>query len=141
MLIKDSINHGKGFLYQPSYRYQPKFILKNNASQNDTFSRYPNKDYISPQNTREKITLCHYIDNSYRNGIDPRTRLVLTADQIKLLKAHFSKENKLNISIYEYIYREEVLKNLSILEQSINDIPASFVVVESNNSDSQNKVR
>lgn len=139
-IIQDTIMCDYELLVRPTFRHiVTNTLIISTQSIKLKPTRYPCTEYISPQNTHERKTLCGYIDICYRDRIDPRTGLVLTAEQIELLKAHFSQKNRLNISIYEYIYQEEVLKNVSILEQSLNDIPASFVVVESNNSDSQNK--
>ena len=60
-----------------------------------------------------------------REMVDPRTGVALTNSQKQLFKLHFAEAKAKRISITEYIYRNEVLTGVCLLDQLLGGADAS----------------
>lgn len=130
-MISDTISAGYKWLLKPT----PIYLLANASSKSVAGNkqrsyRYNNPEYFIPENKSDKCELRNYLERCYmRELVDPRTKLVLTAEQKKLFKAHFDYAKSKRIGITEYIYQQEVLTGKCLLEQSINGISVSLIDV------------
>ena len=83
-------------------------------------TRYPSDEYIIPENPAQKIELRDYLIRCYMfEKLDPRTRSPLTDTQIKLLKRRFQQNRKPGLTFTDYVYQDEVLTGISLLEQKL----------------------
>lgn len=61
--------------------------------------------------------------------VDPRTGIALTGSQKLIFKAHYQRCKTMPISITDYIYRNEVLTGVCLLDQVLSDISSSSSLV------------
>ncbi|MDD3266179.1 MAG: phage replisome organizer N-terminal domain-containing protein [Burkholderiales bacterium] len=80
--------------------------------------KYPSSEYITPENQAQKYDLRNYLERCYmRDMVDPRTGTALTDSQKSLFNAHFLRCKSMSISITDYIYRNEVMTGICLLDQ------------------------
>lgn len=54
-------------------------------------------------------------------GIDPRTGKALTDEQIIPIRKHFKRRKVLRMTSYDYIFKNEVITGICLLDQLIDD--------------------
>ncbi len=83
--------------------------------------KYPAAEYITPENQAQKNQLRNYLERCYiHQRIDPRTGLPLTNEQKHIFKSHFDMVKSKRLSITEYIYQNEVLTGVCLLDQPLD---------------------
>ncbi len=122
-MINDTISAGYKWLLKPT----PIYLLKNASGGLASTSkphayRYDNPEYIVPESKLDKHELRNYLERCYmRDMVDPRTKQALTNEQKRIFKAHYDYAKSKHIGITEYIFQNEVLSGVCLLEQIIDD--------------------
>ncbi len=122
-LINDTISAGYKWLLKPT----PIYLLKNVSGAVGSTSkphayRYDNPEYIIPESKADKFELRNYLERCYmREMVDPRTKQALTNEQKRIFKTHYDYAKSKHIGITEYIFQNEVLSGVCLLEQIIDD--------------------
>lgn len=109
-LIETSIARGYKGIMEPT---------KNSISPiSKPSNRYKSDEYIIPENPAQKLELRDHILRCYMfQNLDPRTNTPLTEEQLNVVKRHFQQSKKQHQSFTDYVYQEEVLTGISLLEQ------------------------
>ena len=112
-LIETSVSRGYKGIMEPT---------KSSLSTTSTpiAGRYPSAEYIRPETQAQKIELRNYLERCYVfHRLDPRTKEPLTTEQLGLLRKHFQRREKLRLSFTDFIFQEEVMTGICLLEQPI----------------------
>ena len=84
--------------------------------------KYPSTEYIIPETPLQQKELCNYLERCYLfNLVDPRTNKALINEQITLIGKHLKHGKKLRLTPFDYIFQNEVLTGICLLEQLIAD--------------------
>lgn len=111
-LIETSIARGYKGIMEPTKNSIPPVSKPS--------KRYQSDEYIIPENPAQKIELRDYILRCYMfQKLDPRTNKPLTGEQLQLVKEHFQESKKQHKSFTDYVYQEEILTGICLLEQAI----------------------
>ena len=112
-LIETSISRGYKGIMEPT-----KGSLSHSTAMSTPSKRYLSEDYITPETPSQKIELRNYLERCYmRDRIDPRTKEPLSKDQIIIFIKHLKQMEKQHVSITDYIYQNEVMTGVCLLEQ------------------------
>ena len=111
-LIETSIARGYKGIMEPT-----KYSIPPNSKPS---KRYQSDEYIIPENPTQKLELRDYILRCYMfQKLDPRTNMPLTEEQLQLVRQHFQQSKKQHKSFTDYVYQEEVLTSICLLEQKL----------------------
>lgn len=120
-MINDTISAGYKWLLKPTTVYLLQNSPNKATSKNHSYL-YDNPEYIIPESKSDKYELRNYLERCYmRDMIDPRTKLPMTLEQKNVFKTHLDYIKSKRIGITEYIFQNEVLTGVCLLEQSIDD--------------------
>lgn len=113
-LIETSISRGYKGIMEPTQH-------SINTIQPPTL-KYPGTEYIIPETPQQKRELCNYLERCYLfKGLDPRTEKALNDKQIMLIRKHLKRTKVLGLTQYDYIFKNEVLTGICLLDQLIDD--------------------
>jgi hypothetical protein len=122
-MITRSIGNGYKGVMSPTKEF---LLNKSQSSAPVKTGRYKSAEYITPENKSQKNDLRNYLERCYmREMVDPRTGVALTNSQKQLFKLHFAEAKAKRISITEYIYRNEVLTGVCLLDQPLDGADTS----------------
>ncbi len=125
-MIKHSIASGYKAVMTPT----KDFLVSGIANPITNSGKYPAPEYITPENQAQKYELRNYLERCYVHDlVDPRTGLALTDSQKLIFKMHYLRCKTMPISITDYIYRNEVLTGVCLLEQVLTDVSSSSNLV------------
>lgn len=95
-------------------------LTKNSVIATTPRLRYSSDEYITPENNHQKIELRNYLERCYlRDVVDPRTKVALTPEQRSIIKKHIANAHKMRVSLTDYIYKEEIMTGVCLLDQPI----------------------
>lgn len=115
-MIKHSIASGYKAVMTPI----KDFLITGNTTPSVN-GKYLASEYVTPENQAQKIQLRNYLERCYIHQMtDPRTGLPLTNEQKHIFKSHFDMVKFKRLSITEYIYQNEVLTGICLLDQPLN---------------------
>lgn len=126
-MINDTILAGYRWLLKPMPIYLLKNVSGGLASTIKPHSyRYDNPEYIIPESKADKLELRNYLERCYmREMVDPRTKLPLTEDQKRVFKAHLDYAKSKRTGLTEYLFQNEVLTGVCLLDQVLDDAVSS----------------
>lgn len=113
-LIENSIARGYKGIMEPTRNSA-------NIPPNAPVVKYSSTEYIIPETPLQQKELSNYLERCYLfKGVDPRTKNLLTEDQIILIRKHLKRRKKLGLTPFDYIFQNEVLTGICLLDQPID---------------------
>lgn len=122
-MIKHSIASGYKAVMTPT----KDFLIAGLSKPNQTKGKYPALEYITPESNTQKRELANYLENCYLRKLNPKTKSPLNTDELACIALHKKRQSKSSpyIGWYDYIYRNEVLTGVCLLDQPLGGANAS----------------
>ena len=122
-MIKHSIASGYKAVMTPTKDFLIAGVLKPNQAK----GKYPALEYITPESNTQKRELANYLENCYLRKLNPKTKSPLNTDELACIALHKKRQSKSSpyIGWYDYIYRNEVLTGVCLLDQPLGGANAS----------------
>ena len=122
-MIARSIGNGYTGVMSPTKEF---LLNKSHNSAPVKTGRYKSTEYITPENTSQKNDLRNYLERCYLHAkVDPRTNEALSTEQKHLFKLHLMRCKVKHLSIADYIFQNEVLTGVCLLDQPLDSAEAS----------------
>lgn len=117
-MINRSIANGYTGVMSPTKEFLKNSRYTTPAKPN---TKYSAPEYIIPETSIQKKQLQSYISSCYLNKINPKTGVPMSADELKIIKAHYnaSQHSSPYMGWDEYIYQKEVLAGICLLDQPL----------------------
>lgn len=122
-MITRSIGNGYAGVMSPTKEF---LVNKSQTSAPTKTGRYKSVEYITPETASQKSDLRNYFERCYlHDKVDPRTKEALSTEQKNLFKLHLMRCKVKHLSIADYIFQNEVLTSVCLLDQPLNGAEAS----------------
>lgn len=122
-MITRSIGNGYAGVMSPTKEF---LVNKSQTSAPTKTGRYKSVGYITPENKSQKNDLRNYLERCYlHDKVDPRTNEALSSEQKNLFKLHLIRCKAKHLSVADYIFQNEVLTGVCLLDQPLDGADAS----------------
>lgn len=122
-MIKNSIAKNYKGVMEPTKKYLMAGVSKPNQAK----GKYQALEYITPESNTQKRELANYLENCYLRKLNPKTKSPLNTDELACIASHKTRQSKSSpyVGWSDYIYRNEVLTGVCLLDQPLDGADAS----------------
>ncbi|RTK99654.1 MAG: hypothetical protein EKK57_09010 [Proteobacteria bacterium] len=118
-MIRHSIASGYKAVMTPTKDFLVNGVVKPIVS-----GKYPAAEYITPESNQQKRELANYLESCYLRKLNPKTKSPLNSEELACIAKHRTRQSKSSpyIGWFDYIYQNEVLTGICLLDQNLDGI-------------------